>query len=293
LAELSSSLDILKKAHLLELVSKKNAISLLDGHYLTQIPGRGTEFKEARKYSSGESIRMIDWNMTARMGEPYVKVFQEERERNILIALDVSPSMYTGWQEMTKIEYGVELAASLAYSAIHTGDKLSMIFFQDSVLHEIPFRRGKRQLYQALYRMVDFRDTSRNSGKTDIRSAIHSIQKKKGSRFVIFLISDLIDMDIPDDLRYLVSSHDLALFHIYDPLEYHTSPNLKFIFQDPEQLTEKDSGNLDSFRTLQEQKEYLKKIAIRHGLTWKSFSTNFPVHSSLANFFQQKKRIGH
>jgi uncharacterized protein (DUF58 family) len=292
LTEDKSTIEILKKAKLLELVSKRNSVSLLDGHFRTTIPGRGTEFREARKYVAGESIRLIDWNMTARLGEPHVKIFQEERERNIILAIDVSPSMYFGWQEHTKLEYAIEMAATIAYSAIDVGDRLGFLFFQDKVLEEQPARRGKKQLYQALHRFVHYRDNITEGGRTDIRSAIHAISKYKSSRSVVFLISDFIDLDIPDDMRYLVSSHDVAMLHVYDPLEYFQSDHLKFYFKDPEDSKHLGVGEPGRFRTLEEQKDYLKKTSIRYGLSWDSFPSDRAVHLSLGNFFQKKRRIG-
>jgi len=287
----TNSIEILKKVHLLELISKKNATSMLDGHYLTEIPGKGTEFKEARKYVTGESIRLIDWNMTARLGEPYVKIFQEERERNIYIAIDISPSMYTGWQERTKIEHAIELAATLAYSTIQTGDRLGYVFFQDRVLAEAPAKTGRRQLYQMMERLVHFRDNPVVGGKTDIRTAIHSLQRRKGHRFVVFLISDFIDLDMPDDLRYLVSSHDLALMHVYDPFEYSKSKYLKFQFQDPENKKNIHHATVSKFRTLGDQEIHLKEISIKYGLSWESFPTNRSPNQSLGHFFARKRRI--
>ncbi|MDZ4727286.1 MAG: DUF58 domain-containing protein [Leptospira sp.] len=287
----SKTIEILKKVHLLELVSKKNATSVLDGHYLTEIRGKGTEFKEARKYVTGESIRLIDWNMTARLGEPYVKIFQEERERNIYIAIDVSPSMYSGWQEKTKIEYAIEMAATLAYSTIKSGDRLGYVIFQDQVLAQSPAKTGSKQLYQMLERLVHFRDNPVSAGKTDVRSAIHALQKKKGHRFVVFLISDFIDLDIPDDMRYLVSSHDLAMMHVYDPFEYSKKKYLKFIYQDPENLSHQIMGNTNLLRNLEEQESHLKDISIKYGLSFESFPTNITVGKTLGHFFARKARI--
>ncbi|GBF50638.1 hypothetical protein LPTSP4_21640 [Leptospira ryugenii] len=284
------SLDLIRKVRLLDLVSKKNAISLLDGHYLTEISGKGTEFKEARKYVMGESIRLIDWNMTARLGEPFVKVFQEERERNIYIALDISPSMYLGWQERTKIDYAVELAATLAYSAIKSGDRLGYLFFQDKVVAEAPAKRGKRQFYHFLNQMVRYKENPPSSGKTDIRAAIHSLQKKKGHRFVVFLISDFIDLDLPDDLRYLVASHDLALVHVYDPFEYTNYKYFRFLGNDPENPMH-NAFVKKEIRSLVEQEAHLKEISSKYGLTWSSFSTNSDPSRMLRHFFESKKRI--
>jgi uncharacterized protein (DUF58 family) len=289
--ETSASLDILKKVHLLELISKKNATSVLNGHYMTEIPGKGTEFKEARKYVSGESIRLIDWNMTARLGEPYVKIFQEERERNIYIAIDVSPSMYTGWQERSKIEHAVEIAATLAYSTVKTGDRLGYLFFQDKVLAEARAKTGKRQLYQMMERLVHFRDNPTSSGKTDIRSVIHALQKRKGHRFVVFLISDFIDLDMPDDLRYLVSQHDLALLNVYDPFEYSSSKYLRFPMKDPEKEHSSFYGKMSEFKSLEKHEEHLKEISTKYGLSWHSFPTHIAANLTLGHFFARKRRI--
>ncbi|WCL48227.1 DUF58 domain-containing protein [Leptospira sp. GIMC2001] len=286
-----SKLELLKKIHLLELISKKNANSVLDGHYKTEIPGKGSEFKEARKYVSGESIRSIDWNMTARLGEPYVKIFDEERERSIIIAIDISASMYTGWQEKSKIEHAIEIASTLAYSAVKSGDRLGYVFFQDKIIEDSRPKVGRRQLYQAISRMVHYRDNQIDGGKTDIRSAIHAIEKQRGNRFVVFVISDFIDLDLPDDLRYLTSHHDLGLLHIYDPFEYSEMKYLRFSMEDPEDSNFQLHGKKNESKNLTEVQEHLKEISIKYGLSWESFSTAMPTRPTLGHYFQKKKRI--
>lgn len=175
-----NSPDILKQIAYLELISKKNAISCLTGSYLTSIRGNGTEFHEARKYIQGESIRSIDWNMTARLGEPYVKIYREEREREIYIALDISPSMFVGFQEKTKYEVALEIAAGLAYSAVMSDDRLGYIFFQENIIEESKAGTGRKQFFQFLNRGLYYKDNPPPNSKTDIRSVVHSIQKKKG-----------------------------------------------------------------------------------------------------------------
>ena len=125
--------DLLRKVRRLELVARRNVSSLFAGNYLTTILGQGLEFHEARRYVPGDSVRRIDWKMTARRGVPYVRTFLEERQREIFIALDVSPSMATGWQDKTKLEVAVEMAASLAVSAVDSGDRLGFVTFADRV----------------------------------------------------------------------------------------------------------------------------------------------------------------
>ncbi|HNK57174.1 MAG TPA: DUF58 domain-containing protein, partial [Leptospiraceae bacterium] len=183
--------ELLKKAKEIELIARKNAHSLLAGDYTSIIPGRGLQFHEARKYVYGESVRMIDWNMTARLGEPYVKTFLEEREREVLIALDVSPSMMTGYQDRTKIEFAIELAATLAFSSMQSRDKIGYIIFNNEALEIVRPRGGKSQLFRTIKAFLQKTEEMKGKEATsDIRSVLHAVQKFKSSHFILFIISD-------------------------------------------------------------------------------------------------------
>lgn len=282
--------DILKEITYLELISRKNAISFLNGAYLTGIRGKGSEFLEARKYVQGESIRSIDWNISARMGEPFVKIFHEEREREIYIALDISPSMYVGFQEKNKFEFALEISASIAYSAVQSEDKLGFFLFRDSIIEESHAASGRKQFFHFLNRALYYKDLDIKIGKTDIRSVVHSIQKKKGNRFVIFIISDFIDIDIPVDMKYMIKEHDVSLLHIYDIFEYPTEDiPLKLFFENPEDSSQSIFGKPGEFRSFSEQESYLRDLCKKMGFSFNSFPTHLPFDRALAEFFNRKK----
>ena len=283
--------SLLKEVKELELVAKKNAYSLLSGEYVTSVPGRGLLFNEARKYVTGESIRMIDWNMTARLGEPYVKIFNEEREREVFIALDISPSMYVGWQDKTKIEYATELAATLAVSTISSGDKLGFILFNDKAVKVVKPQTGKIQLFRALKTFLDYSNADPIPCEvSDIRAAIHAVQQFRGKRFIIFIISDYIDRDVPEDLKYIRGVHDLSLVHVYDPLEYTKNTDVLFEAVSPEG---KQTGKIISpgtTATLGSIQTYLKEESYKYRITYQSISTKTPVDMALRNLFHNKKK---
>ena len=220
---MSAVADLLRQIRVLELAARANTAGLLAGDYLTAVRGQGMLFAETRKYVYGDSVRSIDWNVTARLGEPYVKIHLEERQREVMIALDASPSMHVGFQDKTKLEYAVELAATLAVSAVAGGDRLGYVVFADQVLAESRPAAGKAQLFRALRAFVEHTAPwERPVSESDPRAAIHAIERQR-SRFVVFLISDFIDHDVPEDLKYARAHHDVSLLHVYDPLEY-TAP---------------------------------------------------------------------
>lgn len=284
--------ELLKKTKELELIAQRNAYSLLAGEYVTKIPGKGLMFHEARKYVPGESIRLIDWNLTARLGEPYVKVLLEEREREVLIALDVSPSMYTGWQEKTKLEYSIELAATIAFSAVRSRDKLGYILFNNKTVSSSRPRSGKVQLFRTLRSMLEQAYKSPNENDlTDIRAVFHELQKNRNKRFVVFVISDFFDKDIPDDLRYVRAGSDISFFHIYDPLEYEFAPHVLLPAFSPEKEVNLTKGIIQLSETnLQEMQSFLKNISLKYRISIESFSTKEDIGKKLRLFFHKKKR---
>lgn len=284
--------ELLKQVRELELIARKNAYSLLAGDYTTTVAGSGMMFHEARKYVFGESIRMIDWNMTARLGEPYVKVHLEERQREVFIALDISSSMHTGWMDKTKIEYAVELAATLAVSSLKSRDKLGYILFTDQVVEMVKPSLGKLQLFRTLKAFVSAQKKQPPKHKSsDIRSAIHAIQQQHGKKFIIFMISDFMDKDIPDDLKYLRAIHDLTMLHVYDPLEYTPTPEIMIPAYSPEGMVNDTILSPGETGGLEEMMRYLKDIGLSFKIAHKSFSTKDPVDTSLKELFHIKQRL--
>jgi uncharacterized protein (DUF58 family) len=287
--------ELIKKVRELELSSLKHAHSLLTGEYITSIPGKGMQFLEARKYVYGESIRLIDWNMTARLGEPYVKSLHDEREREVVVALDISPSMYTGFQVKTKIELAVEIAATIAISAIQSKDKFGYILFSDRTVDYFKPSSGKTQLFRALKSFLQYSEKAPDSNSgSDIKVALETLQKFKKNRLVVFIISDFLDNDMPDDLRYIRCEHDINFIHVYDTIEYQLS---KHIFL-PAISTEKNLDSLHSgfihpgeILSLEEVIENLKKLTLKFKISSTSISTKDDIGKSLKEFFHKKRRV--
>lgn len=290
-----SVVDLLKKAKELELIARRNAHSLLAGDYTSTIPGRGLQFHEARKYVYGESVRMIDWNMTARLGEPYVKTFLEEREREVFIALDVSPSMFTGFQDRTKIEFAIEVAATLAFSSIQSRDKVGYIIFNNEAIEVVKPASGKTQLFRTIKAFLTHSETIPNKdAQSDIRSVLHTLQKFKRSHFILFIISDFLDHDLPEDLKFSRVEHDINMLHIYDPIEYEFSKEVFFPSISPESISgKKNSGILSpgELGSLEEMNAYLKNASVKYRISVNSMRTTLDVGRALKEFFHLKKRV--
>ncbi|MEM7586637.1 MAG: DUF58 domain-containing protein [Acidobacteriota bacterium] len=287
--------DLLTRIRELELVARRNVSSLFAGNYLTTIPGRGLDFHEARQYVQGEPIRRIDWKMTARMGSPYVRTFLEERQREVFIALDVSPSMATGWQQHTKLEVAIEAAATLALSAVRAGDRLGYVTFADRVFELDRPRAGKKQLFRALKTFVSaLEPAAEPCPLSDPRTAIHAIEGFRGRSFVVFLISDFIDHDVPEDLRYFRRRHDVSLIQIYDPVEYARTDAVRLPAFSPEgsaAITAVQPGVASGDAgSLEELMGYLADEAARYGIHLASVATDQPVAGSLLELFQAKRR---
>ena len=283
--------QLLRDVRLLELIARRNVAGLLAGDYASAILGSGMVFHEARKYVSGEPARRIDWNITARLGEPYVRVHQEERQREVIVALDVSPSMHVGFQARTKLEYAVELAATLAVSAIEAGDRLGWTIFADRSLEVARPRQGRAQLFRGLAALLAHTGAwQRPVAESDPRAAIHAIERYRGRRFVVFLISDFIDHDVPDDLRYLRARHDVSLLHVYDPFEYAGAGPLVFEGVAAEGGARPARLRPGKTGSLEEMHAFLRQVAARHRIAVASLATTRPVPSALGAFFHHKRR---
>lgn len=161
--------ELLKKVRKIEIKTKGLSTQLFSGEYHSAFKGRGMAFSEVREYQIGDEIRTIDWNVTARMGDPYVKVFEEERELTVMLLVDVSGSKAFGTEQRTKQELATELAAVLAFSAISNNDKVGVILFSDQVEKFIPPKKGKSHILQIIRHLIDFEP---KSNQTDIKKAL-------------------------------------------------------------------------------------------------------------------------
>ena len=188
---------------------------------------RDRTFSEVREYVPGDDVRSIDWNVTARTGKPHLKIFEEERELSVLILIDVSSSGVFGSKKNLKIDLGVEIAAMLSFSAIKNNDKVGLALFSDKVEKYIPPKKGKKHVLRLITDIVNH-DFENSNKRTSIKTAIDFANKISKRKSVIFLISDFIDDNFWNELKFLNFKNDVIVLQIYDAYE-RNFPNLGII----------------------------------------------------------------
>ncbi len=208
--------EILKKVRRIEIRTRGLVNDLFGGEYHSVFKGRGMTFSEVREYQPGDDIRLIDWNVTARNGDPYVKVFEEERELTVYLLIDVSRSGHFGSIDKFKTEIGVEIASVLGFSAIKNNDKVGVILFSDDVEKYIAPKKGKSHVLRVIRELLYYKPQGRN---TSIQTALEFLLKVAKRRSVVFLISDFLDKDYWKTLRMANRKHDLIGIQLYDPAE--------------------------------------------------------------------------
>lgn len=217
--------EILKKVKKIEIKTKGISQHLFSGEYHSAFKGRGMSFSEVREYSYGDDIRHIDWNVTARTNYPHIKVFEEEREMNIMFLIDCSKSALFGTSEYLKSDYITELCAVLAFSAMNNNDKVGAILFTDTIEQYIPPKKGKKQILRIIRELVNMETTSRG---TNLEHALRYLNNVSKKRATVFLLSDFIDDSYEDALKILSRKHDLIGLRVYDEGEKNL-PNLGMI----------------------------------------------------------------
>jgi uncharacterized protein (DUF58 family) len=208
--------DILKKVKQIEIRTGRLVNDVFAGEYESIFKGRGMEFHEVREYVPGDDVRSIDWNVTARIGAPYVKKFIEERELTVMLLADMSSSGYFGTKNKTKRELMAELGAILAFSAIKNNDKIGLIIFTDHVEKFIPPKKGRRHVLRVIRELLYYKSVSK---KTSIQSGLEYLGKVLKKKAVIFLLSDFMDSGYEKALGVLNKKHDMIAMPISDPRE--------------------------------------------------------------------------
>jgi len=208
--------EILKKVQRLEITTRGMVNDVFSGEYHSVFKGRGMEFSEVREYQIGDDIRTIDWNVTARYGHPFVKVFEEERELTVMLLVDASSSGEFGTYERMKGEIAVEICALLAFSAIKNNDKVGLIIFTDKIEKFVPPRKGKSHVLRVLRELLYFQPEEK---RTDIALALEYLNRVIRRRSVVFLVSDFISKAYDRALRIANRKHDMVGIHIVDPRE--------------------------------------------------------------------------
>ena len=223
--------EILRKIRRLELHTRRLVESSFAGQYQSVFKGRGMNFEEVRPYSPGDEIRAIDWNVTARTGEPYIKKFTEEREMTVMIVLDVSASGNFGSVQESKRAIAAEVAAILAFSAIHNNDKVGLLLFSDRVELFIPPKKGRHHILRLIREMLYFKPQGRG---TDLCAALEYMNKLITRRAVVFVISDFFTGDFSRPLTVSARRHDMVAVPIVDPAEEQLPDVGVILLEDPE-----------------------------------------------------------
>lgn len=208
--------EILRKVKRIEIRTRHLVNSVFAGEYHSVFRGHGMAFAEVREYQPGDDVRTIDWNVTARMGHPYVKVFDEERELTVMLMVDASASGDFGTIEQMKGEIGVEICALLAFSAIQNNDRVGLIIFTDEVEVFIPPKKGSKHVLRVIRELLYFRPTRKG---TDVGAALDYLNRVTTRRSVVFLVSDLMDEGFERPLRVASRRHDVVPVVIHDPRE--------------------------------------------------------------------------
>lgn len=289
--------ELFKKIRRIEIKTSRLVNDVFSGEYHSIFRGRGMEFSEVREYTPGDDIRTIDWNVTARYNHPYVKIFREERELTVMLAVDLSASGDFGSGDRMRREIAAEIAAVLAFSATKNNDKVGLILFTDKIEKFIPPKKGRFHVLRLIREVLYFKPEGK---KTDIAGAIDYLLRVIKKKSVMFLISDFLDNEYERSLGLAAKKHDLIAVDIHDPLERRLPKtgvvNLVDLETGREMLA--DFSDADTRRNLAVQSEAIKNERMtffrRNKIDTIEISTDSDYTEPLYRFFERRaKRIRH
>jgi|TARA_R100000479_G_scaffold28896_1_gene11180 uncharacterized protein (DUF58 family) len=227
--------ELLKKVRKIEIKTRRLSDHVFGGEYHSTFKGRGMTFSEVRQYQFGDDVRSIDWNVTARYNEPFVKVFEEERELTLMLIADISGSEFFGTDSQFKNEIITEIAATLAFSALQNNDKIGLILFSDEIELFIPPKKGKSHVLRLIRELLEFQPKSE---KTDLSQALKYLTNVMKKKAIVFVLSDFITDNYKDTLRIVARKHDVTGIRVYDKREEEI-PNLGMV-----QMQDSETGEL-------------------------------------------------
>ncbi len=285
--------DIIRRIRKLEIRTRKVVSDMLAGQYHSVFKGRGMAFSEVRQYQPGDEIRVIDWNVTARMNEAYVKVFTEERELTVMLLVDVSASKEFGSRERSKAEIAAEVAAQIAFSAIANNDRVGLILFSDRVEKVVPPRKGRTHVMRLVSDILTYVPQGKG---TDLAAGLTYLSRLARRKTVTFLISDFLTQGYEQPLRLVGRKHDLVPVVIADPLEQEF-PRLGLVdMEDPETgerfvVDTSDPAIRGRFaRAMQAQREERTRLFKKLELDHVELSTGDDHAQALVRFFRARAR---
>jgi uncharacterized protein (DUF58 family) len=285
--------EILKQVRQIEIKTRGLVNHVFSGEYHSVFKGRGMEFSEVREYQFGDDIRNIDWNVTARLGHPFIKIFEEERELTIILMVDLSGSLMFGTVDKTKQQIAAELSAILSFSALKNNDKVGLILFTDKIEKFVPPRKGRKHVLRIIREVLSFAPEGK---ATNIKSALEYMNNAIKKRSISFLISDFMDTGFDKILRIVGKKHDLIGIVLNDSKESEL-PKIGLVkFTDAETGKEKWVDTNDNrirflFKQMRE-----RNIAVRKSLFVSSRLDSIEIQTGqnyikpLVQFFRMRER---
>ena len=288
-----STLELLKKVRKIEIKTKGLSNHIFSGEYHTAFKGKGMAFSEVRGYQPGDDVRSIDWNVTARYNNPFVKVFEEEREMTVMLLIDMSGSSDFGTQTQLKREVATEIAAVLSFSAINNNDKIGVIFFSDKIEKFIPPKKGKSHILRIIRELITFKSENK---KTNLEQALIYFNNVVKKRAVCFILSDFMDNNFDKSLKIARKKHDIIALRIHDEreeqlvdvglikLEDTETGDLKWVDTSSKNIRKEFRKNYLIFE------ENLKKTLQHSAVDHINIKTGKDYVKPLINFFKNRRR---
>lgn len=283
--------ELFDKIKAIQIRTQRLVTDVLAGEYESAYKGRGMEFDQVREYQAGDDVRHIDWNVTARMSSPFVKEYREERELTVMLLVDVSSSGAFGTQSAFKNEVAAEIAAVLAYTAIHSNDRVGLIIFSDEVELFIPAKKGRAHVWRVIREILEYRPVGRG---TDIQAAVEYMGRVVRRRAVGFLISDFFDSGYQDRLAIAARRHDLTAITLRDVRETEF-PDVGLIeLEDAEtgqvRVVDASRTNAESYRQAAQMEQAALTEKFRSvGIGQLEIRTDLPYVDALINYFRDHR----
>lgn len=249
--------ELLKKVRKIEIKTRRLSDHVFGGEYHSTFKGRGMTFSEVRQYQFGDDVRNIDWNVTARYNEPYIKVFEEERELTMILMVDVSGSGQFGTFRQFKSEFITEIAATLAFSATQNNDKIGLILYSADVELYIPPKKGRSHVLRIIRELIEFKPKNKQTDTAEALKFLSNVMKKKA---IVFLLSDFIDSGYNHNLKIASGKHDITGIRVFDKNEAEI-PNLGVV-----QMLDQETGTSTLVNTSSRKirriyaKQYLNQV---------------------------------
>lgn len=293
----SSANELLRKVRKIEIRTRALSHQIFAGEYHSAFKGRGMAFSEVREYQYGDDVRSMDWNVTARLRSPYVKVFEEEREMTVVLLIDISRSGLFGTSERTKRDLIAEIAAVLSFSAIINNDKVGALFFSDKVEEFIPPKKGRSHLLHIIREIIELKPKSNG---TDVGQALRYLTNAMKKKCTAFVLSDMLDANpdgsprYEDALKVARNRHDISVIKVHDPRE-RTIPDVGLVHVKDSETGESAWINTSSKRTMAEYSKWSgavedgeRKLFNRYKIDSVDIATNQDYVKGLMTFFGRR-----